>query len=427
MARTFLLMLLFLVPAPGVLAQTPESLPESSAYKGEIRRGPDGKLIVLKDSAAASVVEKPATMIVGSQEKITTITEAAKLAKDGDVIEIRSGDYRGQPAVWGQNNLTIRGAGKGAGEGPGKRPVMVADGKSAEGKAMWIVRGKHMRIENIEFRGARVADANGAGIRFESGDLVVHRCAFFDNEMGILTANRAEMTLEISDSEFGGAPETAGDLHHLLYVGAISRFVLTGSRFERGYLGHLVKSRARENHVRYNFLVDGDNGRASYELEFPNGGLAYVVGNIIGQSAKTDNPAIVSYGAEGPRWTDNALYMAHNTLINDHHSGDLLKIWLEKFPAGVETWLINQLIVGYGELNKPAFGRSEGNASAPMREMQIYGGAPARLGSNSPLRGSVRIPGQARGVELLPDAEFVFPAGSRPILLGSSLAPGALQ
>ena len=48
MARTFLLMLLFLVPAPGVLAQTPESLPESSAYKGEIRRGPDGKLIVLR-------------------------------------------------------------------------------------------------------------------------------------------------------------------------------------------------------------------------------------------------------------------------------------------------------------------------------------------------------------------------------------------
>ena len=254
MARTFLLMLFFLVQAPGTLAQVPESLPESFAYKGEIRRGPDGKLIVLKGSAAASVVERPATMIVGSQEKITTVTEAAKLAKDGDVIEIRPGDYRGQPAVWSQNNLTIRGAG----EGPAKRPVMVADGKSAEGKAIWIVRGKHMRIENIEFRGARVADANGAGIRFESGDLVVQRCAFFDNEMGILTANRAEMTLEISDSEFGGAPETAGDLHHLLYVGAISRFVLTGSRFERGYLGHLVKSRARENYVRYNFLIDGD-------------------------------------------------------------------------------------------------------------------------------------------------------------------------
>lgn len=417
MVRSILLMLLFLVQSPGALAQA--SLPESSSYKGEVRRGPDGRLIVLESSSADRGAEKPATMIVGSQEKITTITEAAKLAKDGEVIEIRPGDYRGQPAVWSQNDLTIRGT--------GKRPVMLADGKSAEGKAIWVVRGKHVRIENIEFRGARVADFNGAGIRFESGHLVVHRCGFFDNETGVLTANRADMTLEISDSEFGGAPETVGDLHHLLYVGGIARFELTGSRFERGYLGHLVKSRARENHVRYNFLVDGENGRASYELEFPNGGLAYVVGNVIGQSAKTDNPTIVSYGAEGPRWTDNGLFMAHNTLINDHHSGDLLKIWSERFPGGLEAWVINNLTVGYGDLNKPAYGRFEGNASAPVREVQTYGGVPGRLGINSSLRGSVRTPGQARGVDLIPDAEFVFPAGSRPLVPGNTLAPGAMQ
>ena len=419
MVRAFLLLLIVVVPSLRVLGQAQENLPESSAYKGEIRRSADGKLIVLDSSPANGVAAKPATMVVGSQEEITTVTEAAKFAKDGDVIEIRSGDYRGQPAVWTQSNLTIRGA--------GKRPVMLADGKSAEGKAIWIVRGNNVRIENIEFRGARVADFNGAGIRFERGQLVVHRCAFFDNEMGILTANHADMTLEISDSEFAGAPETTGDLHHLLYVGSISRFTLIGSRFERGYLGHLVKSRARENDVRYNFLVDGDNGRASYELEFPNGGLAYVVGNVIGQSAKTDNPTIVSYGAEGPRWTDNALYMAHNTLLNDHNSADIFKIWSERFPGGVESWLINNLAVGYGDLNKPAYGRFEGNASALKREMQVYAGASARLSSNSPLRGSVRIPGQARGVDLLPNAEFVFPAGTRMVSHGGTLAPGALQ
>lgn len=418
MARIFLLIVLFLLHSPQVLAQAPESLPESSAYKGEIRRGPDGKLIALEGPSARTIAEAPATMIVGSHEKITTITEAAKLAKDGDVIEIRSGDYRGQAAVWSQDNLTIRGV--------GKRPVMLADGKSAEGKAIWVVRGKRVRIENIEFRGARVADFNGAGIRFESGNLIVHRCGFFDNETGILTANRAEMTLKISDSEFGAAPETEGDLHHLLYVGTISRFEVTGSRFERGYLGHLVKSRARENHVRYNYLVDGENGRASYELEFPNGGLAYVVGNVIGQSARTENPAIVSYGAEGPRWPDNALYMAHNTLINDYPSGDFLKIWSEKFP-GVEAWVINNLTVGFGDLNKPAYGRFEGNSTAIQRELQTHGGVPARLANTSPLRGSVRIPGQARGVELLPETEFTFPAGSHPISPGSALAPGALQ
>ena len=63
----------------------------------------------------------------------------------------------------------------------------------------------------------------------------------------------------------------------VLYVGAIGRFVLRGSRFHNGHLGHLVKSRARENHVLFNMLADGAGGRASYELEFPNGGVAYVI------------------------------------------------------------------------------------------------------------------------------------------------------
>ena len=210
MLRVSLVVLLALGPPLGAMAQVAEKLPESSAYKGEIRRRADGKLIVLESPVIKSLAELPATMIVGAQEKIKTIGEAAGLAKDGEVVDIRPGDYRGQTAVWHQNNLTIRGS--------GKRPVMLADGKSAEGKAIWIVRGNNVRIENIEFRGARVADFNGAGIRFESGQLIVQRCAFFDNEMGILTANRADMTLEISDSEFGSAPETAGDLHHLLYV-----------------------------------------------------------------------------------------------------------------------------------------------------------------------------------------------------------------
>ena len=419
MVKTVLLLLFSLLPSLHAFGEVPGSLPESSVYKGEIRRGPDGRLISLEPAAPASVAQKSASMIVGPQEKVTTISEASKLAKDGEVIEIRPGDYRGQPAVWTQSNLTIRGA--------GKRPVMLADGKSAEDKAIWVVRGDNVRIENIEFRGARVTAFNGAGIRFEHGHLVVHRCAFFDNEMGILTGNRPEMTLTVSDSEFGAAPQTGGDLHHLLYVGAIARFELTGSRFERGYLGHLVKSRARENHVRYNFLVDGESGRASVELEFPNGGLAYVVGNIIGQSAKTENSDIVSYGAEGPRWPDNALFMAHNTLINDHPSGDFLKLWTDKFPAGVEDWVVNNLTIGYGELNKPVYGRFEGNTTAPRREMLSYGGAPARLGSGSPLRGSVRIPGQANGVELLPDSEFVFPAGVRKVVPASALSPGALQ
>lgn len=423
MTRTFLLGLFLLAASFCAEAQAPDDLPLPSAYKGEIRRGADGRLMVLdaeeQAKGASDGAPRPATMFVGEREKITTITEAAKLARDGEVIEIRPGDYRGQPAVWTQRDLLIRGT--------GTRPVMIADGRTAEGYAIWVVRGGNVQIENIEFRGARAPSGHGAGVRFQAGHLVVRRCAFYDNEMGILTENIAEMTLDVSDSEFGAAPHHAGQLHHLLYVGAIGRFKLSGSRFESGYLGHLVKSRARENDVRYNMLVDGSDGGASYELEFPNGGVAYVIGNVIGQSAGTDNPELVSFGAEGPRWPDNALFLAHNTLLNDFDSGTFLKVWTEKFPDNIETWVVNNLTVGYGDWLRPAQGRFEGNRAAQRRDLIEYGGVPLRLNNISPLRGSVKVPGQARGVDLMPTAEFTFPAGTRAIYPGSSLAPGALQ
>ena len=402
-----------------VLAQAMDKLPPAPDYLGEIRRGADGRLLARPEAASAMPVSAPASMVVGPGEKIATLTEAARLARDGEVIEVRPGIYRGQVAVWTQNNLLIRGA--------GERPVMLADGKSAEDKGIWVVRGGKVRIENIEFRGARVKDFNGAGIRFEKGNLTVQGCAFFDNEMGILTANKPELSLEVLDSEFGDAPRDKGDLHHLLYVGAIGKFVLRGSRFSNGYLGHLVKSRARENHILYNMLVDGAGGKASYELEFPNGGIAYVVGNAIGQSAGTDNPRIVSYGAEGARWPENALYMAHNTLLNDAHAGNFVAVWSEKMAVPVEVWLLNNLTVGNGDLFQPRQGRFDGNRSVGRAELIEFGGIPLRLTTTSPLRGSIRPPGEASGVELLPKAEFVFPAGTKPLRVSSRMAPGAFQ
>ncbi|HEX6735416.1 MAG TPA: hypothetical protein VF096_11445 [Azonexus sp.] len=417
--RICCLVLAVLAGAPA-LAQFSEGLPPSPDYRGEIRRGPDGRLsAVPAPEAARAAPAAAATMVVGPGERIATIGEAARLARDGEVIEIRPGTYRGQPAVWTQDRLVIRGS--------GERPVMVGGGQHAEGKGIWVVRGGDVRIENIEFRGARVPNFNGAGIRFEKGRLTVHGCRFVDNEMGILTANFPEQTLEVVDSEFAAAPPPSGDLHHLLYVGAIGKFVLRGSRFSGGHLGHLVKSRARESHVLANMLVDGRDGKASYELEFPNGGLVYVLGNAIGQSAATDNPALIAYGAEGQRWPDNALYLSHNTLVNDHFAGDFLRLWPEKFPAGVEIWQINNLLVGDGNFFAPPQGRVEGNRRVGRSDLIEIGDTPLRLTSQSPLRGSVRPPGSVRGVELLPAAEFAYPVGSRPRRAGAVLSPGAFQ
>jgi hypothetical protein len=416
-------------------------LPSAPDELGSIRRNERGQLEVSKppgetSPGAARNADRQAapgqppqqripaatsgrTIVVGPQEPVRSIQEAARIARDGDSIEIRSGDYRQQAVVWTQARLTIRGV--------GKRPRLIADGAHAEGKALWVVRNANMLIENLEFRGARVANGNGAGIRFEEGHLKVVRCAFFDNEMGILTSNSADAVLEVEDSEFGEAPRHAGALHHLLYAGMIARLSVKGSRFQQGFRGHLLKSRARESSILYNLLVDGPDGSASYELEFPNGGLAWVIGNVIGQSDTTDNPELLSYGAEGQHWPDNALYLAHNTLLDSLLAGHYLRVWSDRMPPETEVWAVNNLLVGQGVFVPQARGRFEGNLVVDRSQLFDGDGLAFRLPNNSPLRGKATSPGFAREQSLAPSAEFKLPAGTRPLPVGSPLTVGALQ
>lgn len=358
------------------------------------------------------------TLHVGPARKIQRIAEAARLAHDGDVVEIDAGEYHGDVASWRQRRLTIRGM--------GGRAVLIADGKDAEGKAIWVVKNGDFLIENIEFRGARVADGDGNGIRFEHGRLTVRNCRFADNQIGLMTANTADAELTVEDSEFAAAPPPR-KLPHLLYVGRIARFVLRGSRFHGGHSGHLVKSRARVSDVRYNFIVDGPGGRASYELEFPNGGRAVVVGNVIGQSALTENPTLVAYGAEGPYWPENSLYLAHNTLVSEVLDGHFLRVWQEKFAGGVRVQAVNNLTVGVGAFESGATGRFTGNYSALFSMLRDPAGGDFRLPDDSPLRGRDRAPGAVGGVDLTPRAEFHAPLGTVPIAPPRRWTPGAYQ
>jgi hypothetical protein len=211
----------------------------------------------------------PKTIEVGREYSVKTIAAAARLARDGDIIEIVAGDYEGDTAVWTQSNLTIRGV--------NGRPRLIAAGELAEEKAIWVIRGDNVVVENIEFTGARVSHRNGAGIRFERGSLKIRRCVFIDNESGMLVGNDPSMTLEIEDSEFGNNGAGDGQSHNL-YVGTIGRLIVQGSYLHHARVGHLLKSRARENLILYNRLSDEPRGTASYELEFPVGGVALVIG-----------------------------------------------------------------------------------------------------------------------------------------------------
>src|SRR4030095_10607076 len=81
------------------------------------------------------------TIQVGPEGDVRSLAEAARLAKDGDSLEVAAADYRADVAVWTQRDLVIRGI--------GNRPRLIADGASAESKAIFVVRGDRVRIDTL--------------------------------------------------------------------------------------------------------------------------------------------------------------------------------------------------------------------------------------------------------------------------------------
>jgi len=393
------------------------TIEQVSTAAAALRLGSRWLVSLLLCAAAAAGA---ANITVGSGGQAATLSEAVRQARDGDTILVPSGEYRGDVAVLHQKQLTIRGL--------GRRPVLIAAGKHAEGKAILVVRDGDITIENIEFRGARVPDGNGAGIRFERGRLTVRRCTFVDNQNGLLTANFDDAELIIEDSEFAKAPRVEGKLHHLLYVGRIASLQVSGSRFQDGHVGHLVKSRARRTTLAYNLLHDGTDGRASYEVDLPNGGDALLLGNVIGQSAHTQNRVLVAYGAEGNAWPQSRLRLAHNTLISEGVGPAwFLRVWKSRLPPGTEVQAVNNLSVGWGVFTLGAAGSFEGNFPALRQMLVDIDTLNFALRQGSLLRGRGVESRRAFGADLSPKAEFSPPIGTRPLPAQDRWTPGAFQ
>lgn len=351
---------------------------------------------------------------VGPERDVKTVAAAARIVGDGDVVEVDAGVYVGDVAVWRQDRLTLRAV--------GGRVRLIASGANAEDKGIWVIRGGLVSVEGFDFVGAQVSDRNGAGIRLEKGELTVDNCIFRDNENGILTANNPDIVLKIRNSEFGHNGAGDGQSHNI-YVGGIRHLHVTGSYFHHARSGHLFKSRAAENFVLYNRLADGTNGEASYELEFPNGGVAYVIGNVVDQSATTENYHLISFGSEGLRWPKNELYLVNNTLVDRRgQPGVFLKVKQGASPV----YAVNNLLIGKGQLDSAGPGDYSNNFNVDATEFVNLAGQDYRLRANSRLLGKAVAPKHLDGVVLKPGREFAQPRGTRSISV-PPYSPGAMQ
>jgi len=270
---------------------------------------------------------------VGPTRTHATPSAVSKLIRDGDTVEIDSGDYHGDVCSWVTNTCVIRGKGV---------VNLFADGKAAEQKAIWVIKGDSCTVDNVTFLNCAVPDRNGAGIRAEGTNITITRCTFRNNQNGILAGDNMKSTIRVHNCEFDGSG--AGDgLSHAIYINHVSRFYFIGNYSHGTKVGHEYKSRARLNYILYNRITN-EQATGSRNIDLPNGGTAYIVGNIIHKGANAENGNVIGYGLEG--MTDstyyNALYLARNTIVSERSASTLLRLDTNTITLRA----VNNIIVG---------------------------------------------------------------------------------
>lgn len=366
-----------------------------------------------------------ATLQVGPGKTYAKPCAAIAAAKAGDVIEIEaSGTYTGDTCAWTTDNLTVRGVN-------GRAKIDITGTTPAQQKGLFTIYANNATVENLELSGAAISVAagnNGAGIRHQGLNLTVRGCYFHDNQNGILgapsTGGMGQVLIEYSEFAKNGA----GDGYsHNMYIGNYAKFTLQHSYSHRGNVGHLVKTRAYASHILYNRITDEPGGTASYEVDIPNAGTAYVIGNLIEQASTTQNPALIAFGEEGvPAGYDNRLFVVGNTLLNTKGSGTF--VMNQAQAAGVLT---NNIFYGGGTVSSQATAIQTTNFVAPAMGDPKFVNLAAfdvHLATGSPCADKGSDPGQGAGMPLVPSFEYVHPQ-SRVVRLvaGSALDIGAYE
>ena len=283
----------------------------------------------------------------------------SNVLQDGDTIEIDAETYSGTSAlaVWQENDLVIKGI--------NGRPRLDADGQNIWGKGIWVLAGNDITVENIEFFGATVPDNNGAGIRLDGVGMNVQRCFFHDNENGILTSNPYAGEIIIEYSEFANNGYGDGYTHNL-YIGHVDKLTFQFNYSHHTNIGHNLKSRANENYILYNRIMDEESGNSSRLIDISNGGFSIVMGNLFMQGENAPNNNMIGYGLEGlSNTTSSEFYFINNTLVNKRTTSCL---FLDIHEGATIAKITNNIFTGSGEVYNGTIAELDNNIIEPTIE-----------------------------------------------------------
>ncbi len=268
-----------------------------------------------------------ATLTVGPGKEYSTIQAGVAASHNGDVIKVQAGTYTNNFAII-STSITL--------EAVGGMVNMVETKPPTNLKGMLTVgtstSSPNVTINGFEISGVTIPakdGGNGAGIRYQSGNLTLNDDWFHNDQDGLLGTPFVAGTgsITIDDSEFGFNGTGTGQTHNI-YVGVINSLTITNSYIHDADVGMEIQSRAENNTIEDNRIFD-NNSTASYSISLPNGGDDIVSGNIIEKGLHSQNhttmiafmqasgsgvPTVSS--AQG-HWAKSSLLVSDNTFVND--------------------------------------------------------------------------------------------------------------
>lgn len=344
----------------------------------------------------------------------------AGVVQDGDTIQIDGADYFGQEtlAYWTADRLLILGV--------NGTPHLHADGEYILGKGIWVFGGDDITVENIEFSGAVVPDKNGAGIRLDGVGVTVRNCNFHDNETGILTNSPYEGHILVEYTEFGHNGNGDGFSHNI-YVNHADTLTFQYNYTHHATIGHCIKSRADYNFIRYNRIMDEDDGRSSRLIDIPNGGQCVILGNTMMQGTNAENFNMIGYGLEGLiNEAPHKVYIVNNTMVSTRSNSLFFHI-----QEGTElAYTANNILAGAGTIVDGELSFELVNAmyddiaTIGFVDVDNYdyrlteGAAPANLGL---------AVGVVDGIDLDVEYEYVHPISNTVRLISNTIDIGAFE
>ncbi|MEG3085908.1 right-handed parallel beta-helix repeat-containing protein [Sphingomonas sp. PB4P5] len=301
-------------------------------------------LVALALSAPASAQQARAPFVIAETgQGYDTVDAAVNAVRMGTAtILIAPGVYR-QCTVQEGGRITFKAVQPG---------TVIFDSVTCEDKAAFVLRGLEATVDGLVFRGMRVPDGNGAGIRTELGNLTVRNSTFLDSEEGILGGEPAAQKIVIDHSTFSGlgrCRETS-ECSHSLYLANKGSVTVTNSRFERGRGGHYVKLRAPHVSITDNSFDDTAGTRTNYMIDLSEGATGLIARNTMVQGRAKENwTGLIVVAAEARTYASTGLRIENNSatmMPGDTHSpafvadysGDQLALGANRLGAGIRAF-----------------------------------------------------------------------------------------